>query len=110
MIREKFKVPPISIVEPYFQCTKTTWEALYDAIGVSSGFASSVGGATLLILAPLVYIFKKKREGPTKEYVMEKFSDSLLKLATHRHQDKTKLNYDDLLEIFQDVSTPDGNV
>ena len=57
-LRSKFLNPPVPLVENYFECTKKPFDAFQDAIGVASGFAGSVGSVVLLVLIPIVYIFR----------------------------------------------------
>ena len=103
---EKFSSPPQPLVEPYFSCTQTTWDAFNDALGIASGFAASLGSLALLLLLPCVYIYKEDKKGPTKEELISKFGDLLVETEKTRRTTKNGLDVNDMLKLLNELTEP----
>lgn len=77
----KFLIPPIPMIEIYYECTKFSFDAFNDALGVASGFASSLASVAFILFIPLIYLFKKERSRiPSKEDVIDDLGQELGKL------------------------------
>jgi hypothetical protein len=77
----KFLIPPIPMVEIYYECTKFSFDAFNDALGVASGFASSLASVAFILFLPFIYLFKKEGSGvPSKEDVIDDLGKELGKL------------------------------
>jgi hypothetical protein len=91
----RFKMPPTKLEEAYFECTKTTYDAIIDSIGVASGFTSTIGSFILLALVPFIILFKKfnKKKIRTVDVkgtaeIMKDFADFLLEIEKNDTYDK----------------------
>ena len=107
---EKFTVPPQPLVEPYYSCTQTTWDAFNDALGIASGFAASLGGVALLLLLPCVYLFKEDKEdeeeGHSKDALMSKLGDLLVEAENKRRITSSGLDIHDVMKLMSELTEP----
>ena len=104
---DKFTTPPQPLVEPYFSCTQTTWDAFNDALGIASGFAASLGSLALLLLLPCVYLFKEEKVGRSKEELISKLGDLLVETENTRRITKNELDANDVLKLLNELTEPE---
>jgi hypothetical protein len=104
LLRNKFETPPAPLVESYFECTKKQFDAFNNAIGIASGFAGSIGGTVLLVLIPVALYFRKPAKGPSKEELMDRLAEELVKAAEAASPNPQDIH--DVVAIINNVLSP----
>lgn len=62
--------PPVDLVQEYFACKSTVYDALFTSIGIASGNTATFVPIFMLVLLPLIYLYLSSSGNlpPKKEY------------------------------------------
>lgn len=83
--KEKFLIPPTSLVENYVECRMTPFNAFINAIGIAFGNAFSFAPPALFCLIPIMYLYLNftGQQPPKERYTKEDKLNAALELSTH---------------------------